>query len=93
MVSFNIDINFKTPPIATKTDKLEDTVCYLQIVQSIKKLCHNKRFNLIESLAYDVYNTIILNHNTEAKVTVHKLSPPVPGIHGGVMFTYSGDPK
>ena len=96
LVSFNINLSFKVPPIAIVTDQLDDTVCYLKLTQTIQNLCQNKRFNLIEHLVYDVHQAVVerLENNsqniTDLKVTVNKLAPPVPGIHGGVSFTYSG---
>ncbi len=81
------------------TDQLEDTVCYYETVKSIQNLCQHKEFNLIEHLNADVYKTIDqgLSEKRECiskiDVTVRKMHPPVPGIHGGVSFIYCGAPK
>jgi dihydroneopterin aldolase len=94
LVSFNIKISFKTPPNGITTDQLDDTVCYLEITKKIQSLCQGRRFNLIEHLAYEAKNTITKhlenNHNiNELQIAVHKIAPPVPGVHGGVTFTYT----
>lgn len=95
MVSFNIEFIFKATPLGTKTDNLDDTICYFKITNEIQSLCESKRFNLVEHLAYEAYQKIIKflgqnNHGiTSLKVTIHKLAPPVPGVHGGVKFTYT----
>lgn len=84
------------PPKGTVTDQLDDTVCYLKLVQAIQNLCQKKRFNLIEHLGYDVHQvvtTLLKDHSqnvADLKVTVRKIAPPVPGVHGGVTFTYAG---
>lgn len=97
MVSFKLDITFSSPPLGTLTDQLDDTVCYSILVQTIQILCQNKRFNLIEHLSYAVYQAIMVLLKASSqklatlKVTVHKIAPPVPGVHGGVIFTYAGE--
>ncbi len=81
------------------TDNLEDTVCYFEVVKNIQSLCVDRRFNLIEHLNSEVYKVIekTLGHKrsdiAEIKVVVSKISPPVPGVHGGVSFTYSDTPR
>ncbi|MDR0296618.1 MAG: dihydroneopterin aldolase [Rickettsia sp.] len=94
LVSFNIELEFTTPPKGTITDKLEDTVCYLELVQSIKSLCQTKHFNLIEHLTKEVYHAIdksLIKHRDLVKcvnVMTRKMSPPVQDVHGGITFTY-----
>lgn len=87
---------FITPPRGTATDCLDDTICYFQTVQRIQAYGLQKEFHLIEHLAYDIY-TIIVEGLAGAEtllekltVTVHKVAPPIPGVHGGVSFTYGG---
>ncbi|QOD38239.1 dihydroneopterin aldolase [Candidatus Wolbachia massiliensis] len=94
LVSINVDFAFKFSPLGCITDRLEDTVSYLEVVQSIQSLVQNKQFNLIEHFTHDVYRTI--NNLVVQKrhiisfirVTTKKVAPPVPGVHGGVFFTY-----
>jgi dihydroneopterin aldolase len=100
MVSFSIDINFKTLPAGAQTDSLQDTVCYLDLVTIITRQCQEKKFNLVEHLAKSVHEKIAASlsahiHQLQSiTVTLHKISPPVPGVHGGVKWrhhiNYSG---
>jgi dihydroneopterin aldolase len=91
----NINLTFKTPPVALTTDKLEDTVCYLEMTEKIKSLCQSKPFHLIEYLTFNIYKTIEQalkekNHMIDLiNIEVCKVAPPVPDLHGGVSFTYS----
>ncbi|MDR2831623.1 MAG: dihydroneopterin aldolase [Rickettsiales bacterium] len=94
LVSINIDFTFKNPPLGLITDRLEDTVCYLEIVQSTQSLVQSKQFNLIEHLTHDIYitiNNLLIQKKhiiSSIRVTTHKVAPPVPDVHGGVCFTY-----
>ena len=95
-VSFDICITFSKNPKATASDDLNDGFCYAKAIDLIKEAAGSKNYNMIEHLAAYVHN--ILNTSLEQKgfsdaslaVTVVKLSPPVPDIHGGVSFTYYG---
>lgn len=97
LVSLNIEIGFKSLPKGAKTDELEDTICYLELVEAIKAHCKDRSFNLIERLTSEVHNIVessvagneIVDY---INITTHKVAPPVEGVHGGVFFTY-GSPK
>lgn len=99
LVSINIDFTFKSPPLGLTSDKLEDTVCYLESVQHIQHLVQDKQFHLIEHLTHDIYLAInnLIAHKKHLvsciKVTVHKVAPPVPNVHGGVFFSYCDEPQ
>lgn len=94
LVSVNIDFTFKSPPLGLTTDQLEDTICYLEVVQSIQSLVQSKQFNLIEHLTHDIYraiNNLLVQKKhiiSSIRVTTHKVAPSVPNVHGGVFFTY-----
>lgn len=94
MISLDVDIHFKTCPAGADTDLLDDTVCYLTLVQLITDYCGSKSFNLIEHLAKSVYQVItsflIPRKHILASITVelHKISPPVPNVHGGVKWKH-----
>ncbi len=96
LVAFDVDIAFQGSPKAIHTDEIKDGFCYAEAAELIKKCIKSKPYNLIEYLAADVYEVIreALDKQeykaAEISVTVHKLSPPVPDIHGAVSFTISG---
>ncbi|HQS84188.1 MAG: dihydroneopterin aldolase [Alphaproteobacteria bacterium 16-39-46] len=98
-VSFNIELTFKYPPKGLLTDKLDDTVCYLACVQKIDALCQSRSFGLIEHLTLQVYEGILLalgdkrKNISQINVTMCKMSAPIPGVHGGVSFTYCASPS
>ncbi|MCA7010212.1 dihydroneopterin aldolase [Wolbachia endosymbiont of Tribolium confusum] len=97
LVSIDVDFTFKSPPSGLTTDQLKDTICYLEVVQNIQSLVQGKQFNLIEHLTHEIYraiNNILLRKKhiiSSVKVTTHKTAPPVPGVHGGVFFTYCNE--
>ncbi len=94
LISFNINLDFNSSPKGASTDSLEDTICYLRLVEAIKAYCKNKRFNLIECLTESIYKLIeqlLLPHYNliaSIKIITHKVSPPVEYVYGGVVFTY-----
>ncbi|WP_264719786.1 MULTISPECIES: dihydroneopterin aldolase [unclassified Wolbachia] len=97
LVSIDVDVTFKSPPLGLTTDQLKDTICYLEVVQNIQSLVQGKQFNLIEHLTHEIYraiNNLLLRKKhiiSSVKVTTHKTAPPVPGVHGGVFFTYCNE--
>lgn len=97
LVSIDVDFTFKSPPSGLTTDQLKDTICYLEVVQNIQSLVQGKQFNLIERLTHEIYraiNNLLLRKKhiiSSVKVTTHKTAPPVPGVHGGVFFTYCNE--
>lgn len=99
LVSINIELEFKNMPLALDTDNINDTICYLEISKSIQELCKSKHFNLIEHMSMKIHETVskTLHSNkgliSSIKVSLHKVSPPVPGLHGGVYSVYSAEPK
>ncbi len=96
-MSFDIDIEFASPPKAVYTDGLNDTCCYFKISENIKTFCEGKRFNLIEKLGFDIYNVVRESVSLQESnikniaVKVTKLSPPIPNIYGGSCFVYCAD--
>jgi dihydroneopterin aldolase len=96
-VSFTIELEFKQAPRAVTTDRLEDTVCYFDLTGGIRALCEKKRFNLVEYLAAEVCKNVEATLTAAKKrddvakitITVLKLAPPVPDVHGGACFIYT----
>jgi FolB domain-containing protein len=54
-VLLQIKIIFAKPPLACKTGKLSDTVCYDLLIKKIQKFCENKEFILIEELGTKLF--------------------------------------
>ncbi len=97
-ISVEVSFSFGILPAGVKTDALQDTFCYAEMVGYIQHaLTKHQPFNLVEHLAGCLYATIyrrLLEENFNqvlVQVTVNKLAPPVPCIHGGVSFTCQGN--
>ncbi len=93
-VSVNVYFKFKIPPEAIKTDNLQQTICYKEVIEAIKLNCVSRCFNLIEFLTQEIYICIrnILDKNknlVDIDIIVKKISPPIPDVFGGVIFSCS----
>ena len=88
-VEIDLTIRFETPPRGMVTDRLEDTVCYDAMVGAIKEVTSDREFSLIEHVANEILISLrrIVEAEHELKVTVRKVSPPVPEITKGAEFT------
>ena len=88
-VEIDLTIRFETPPRGMVTDRLEDTVCYDALVGAIKEVASDREFSLIEHLANEIITSLrrIVEAEHELRVTVRKVSPPVPEITKGAEFT------
>lgn len=68
---------------AGKTDNVDDTVNYAEVFSNVKYIVENKKFKLIEALAEDIAENILLEHEKvkEVCITVRKPEAPVNGIY------------
>ena len=84
---FHVDLKiFIDLSKAGKTDALEDTHSYVEIVQATKNLIQTKKYKLIESLA-DAIATHALDSDhriQQITVKVTKPTPPIPDFGGTV---------
>ena len=93
-VSVDIDFFFDKAPLGIETDNLEDTLCYLKIVEAIQALVKQKTFNLIEHVVGCIHKVIHAELSSRKsagvnyEVAVRKVAPPAPGVYGGVTFSY-----
>ncbi len=71
---------------AGKSDALEDTHSYVEIVQETTKLIQTKKFKLIESLADAVATSALKSDLRIQQITVKvtKPTPPIPDFAGTV---------
>jgi len=97
MVSITIHLHFAHAPRAIHTDQLTDTFCYFTLSQALQAfITQHEPFHLVEYLGGGVYACVyenLLNQSdTEValEVAVKKLTPPVPGLQGGVTFCCKG---
>jgi dihydroneopterin aldolase len=87
-VRVGIDLRFAEAPRGTKSDDLNDTICYAQISEALRSHVEGRGFQLIEKIADDFYEIIrgIVEGRAESSVTVHKVRPPVSDLLGGVEY-------
>jgi len=87
-VRVSIEFRFLNAPLGATSDKLQDTICYAEISQSLKDFCQNREFQLVEKLAADFYQMLRshVDRTTKISLTVHKVAPPVEGLLGGTVY-------
>ena len=84
---FHVDLKiFIDLSKAGKTDALEDTHSYVEIVQESKRLIQTKKYKLIESLADAIATYAIESDSRIQKINVKvtKPTPPIPEFGGTV---------
>lgn len=65
---------------AGKSDKLSDTVNYAEVYTSIQKIMDGKRYSLIEAVAEDIADKVLVDQRIDLVVVrVRKMTPPIPG--------------
>ena len=85
VVSVSISLKFLSMPQGCATDDLAETVCYAELAQKITAHCQQKSYQLIEYLAYDIYQKIKSLHAIDCQVTVWK-QPAIENLQGGASF-------
>lgn len=94
-VEFDVKISFREEPAATRSDRLEDTICYAALCEAIDKTARAHPFQLIEALGRDVYAALhrVIQvsdgpKDVDLQVSVLKLHTPVENLRGGARFVY-----
>ncbi len=90
-VNINVVIEFSQPPAACRNDKLQDTICYKDLTDTINQVCTQRPYHLIENLCFEIFQQLKLKLSNQEKlqVQVHKVNPPIPNLLGGTFFTLS----
>ena len=87
---FYIDMSLIVSPVsATKTDRLEDTISYEDVIHCAEDAFLEKKYRTIERAANAVGSAIMEQFPTiqNLSVTVHKPSAPVAAIFDDVAVT------
>ena len=88
-ILLDLDICLPKPPKACKTDKLEDTICYAEMIEDLRKQLSKKSYRLIEHLTQDIFDIVKLQLPKQAKLMVRiNKYPKIEGLLGGVSFCY-----
>lgn len=95
-VSLKIDFSFQAEmaPKGFFTDRLDETVCYAKICETLKHRTADREYHLIEFLAHDLVRGLTESLLSDLSFTlkVHKISPPIEGLKGGVIYSCRWDP-
>ena len=87
IIEFNLVIEFNQLPQACHSDRIEDAICYANIVDKIKKFCQDKEFKLIEHLGFLLHKYLEnLLPNNKLKLQICK-TPPIAEIKDNCCFT------
>lgn len=88
-VVMDLTIQFPEPPKACETDNLNDTLCYSDLVNFLRKEISHKKFHLIEHLSHELYLLIKskLPENSKIYININKF-PVISGLTGGVSFSH-----
>ena len=91
-VEMDLVVHFQRPPEAVRTDVLEDTLDYGALVACVAETAEGRPFDLVEHLAGEVFDALRERIPPEHRLelTVRKVSPPVPELTGGAVFTLEG---
>ena len=87
---FFIDMSLIIAPVsATRSDRLEDTISYEDVIHCAEDAFLEKKYRTIERAAYAVGSAIMEQFPTiqNLSVTVHKPSAPVAAIFDDVAVT------
>lgn len=87
-VDLDLAVRFAEPPAACESDKLEDTVCYGELVELARAFVRGREFRLLERLARDLFAELrpLVPPGAELWLRVTKLRPPIAELSGGVSF-------
>ena len=73
IISLSIDIDY-----TDKNDKIKNTVDYTKIINEVKDIFNEKRYNLIESLAVVISDNLMKNKKIKSlDISIKKESPPI----------------
>ena len=75
---FVINIAVELAYQAESYDSIDSAVDYVEIAKIAKEIFNNDRYNLIETLAVEISNSLMENNKIDATtVSIKKVSPPI----------------
>jgi dihydroneopterin aldolase len=88
-VDLDLAIRFAEPPPACTSDRLDDTVCYADLIELARQCVAGREFHLVEHLAHELFARLRPLVPADARLWLRatKLEPPVEGLAGGVAFS------
>lgn len=92
-VRISVELTFARLPDAIHSDQIQDTVCYGTLSELIRGKVENQAFATVERLAAvvgDQVDSFVAGRATW-RLRVHKVTPPVPYLFGGVVVELESD--
>jgi dihydroneopterin aldolase len=88
-VDLDVAVRFAELPPACESDKLEDTVCYADLIAAARARVAGREFHLVERLAHELFAALrpLVPPRAELWLRVTKVRPPVADLAGGVAFS------
>jgi len=88
-VDLGVTIHFAEPPAACLSDRLEDTVCYAELIEAARREGLGSTFRTLERLPHVLAAWLRKYTPSDAavRICVAKVSPPVTGLLRGVRFS------
>ena len=88
-VDLDLAVRFAELPVACASDRLEDTLCYAELIDAARAACVGREFHLVERLAHELFGHLraLVPPGAELWLRTTKLRPPVVGLTGGVAFS------
>ncbi len=81
---------------AGQSDRLEDTLNYCSVVETVQHLIQTSKFALLEKLASAIADAILQNNAEpsihQVTVALTKLTPPIPNFSGQVTIEITRQP-
>ena len=90
LIRFDIRFRFPEIPPGCRTDQLKDTICYFELSQKIRQICHQTEYLLIEKLAFQILDSLkkTIPLPVQMQITVTKEQPAdMERIEGGASFS------
>jgi len=91
---YEVDVEIRFDfEVAAQEDNLAQTVCYEMIYQIVQRVVQDRRYDLIERIAYLIANQLKeMSEEIEyVEVTVRKHNPPLKGIVDFAEVVYRSD--
>ena len=87
-VDLDVSVRFAERPAACESDKLEDTLCYADLIAAARARVAGREWKLVEHLAHELWKVLrpLVPPGAELWLRVTKLRPPVSELSGGASF-------
>jgi len=76
VILLNLKIFFPKLPLACKSDKLQDTICYQKLTEDINKFCAKRKFQLLEYLTAELLVFIAAKLPNRCKIELTLVKKP-----------------